>query len=284
MSSKRGEYASVAEDISSIMEQPGYDDGSIGPVLVRLGWHASGTYEKKGNKYGSNGATMRFEPEASDAANAGLEKARVFLEPIKNKYPWISYADLWTLASCVALQVMGGPTVSEVGWQPGRIDYTEDEVKKNPHLVPKPGNLPDASQGHQHVRDIFYRMGFNDQEIVALMGAHSLGRTHTDRSGYSRAWTHTPTRFSNQFFKLLVKAKWGERKWNGPTQFEGTGMNKKLMMLPTDMSMVWDSEFRKWTEIYAEDKKRFFSDFAAAYGKLISNGVPSNKKVAHSKL
>jgi cytochrome c peroxidase len=55
-------------------------------------------------------------------------------------------------------------------------------------------------------------------------------------------------------------------------------------MLPTDMEMVFDNEFRKWSEIYAQDKDRFFKDFASAYGKLISNGVPSNKKVAQSKL
>ena len=52
--------------------------------------------------------------------------------------------------------------------------------------TPTPSNrLPDASQGANHLRDIFYRMGFNDQEIVALAGAHALGRCHTDRSGFS---------------------------------------------------------------------------------------------------
>lgn len=54
------------------MAKPDYDDGSIGPVLVRLAWHASGTYDVKSKTGGSNGATMRFEPEIKDPANAGL--------------------------------------------------------------------------------------------------------------------------------------------------------------------------------------------------------------------
>ena len=52
---------------------------------------------------------MRYEAEGGDEANAGLQHARVFLEPIKEKHLWISYADLWTLAAVVALKEMGGP-------------------------------------------------------------------------------------------------------------------------------------------------------------------------------
>ena len=52
------------------------------------------------------------------------------------------------------------------------------------------------------IRDIFYRMGFNDQEIVALAGAHALGRCHADRSGFDGPWTRSPTTFSNDYFKV----------------------------------------------------------------------------------
>lgn len=76
-----------------ILKQEPYDDGSIGPVLVRLAWHASGTYCKETDTGGSNGAGMRYEAEGGDPANAGLQHARVFLEPIKEKHPWITYAD-----------------------------------------------------------------------------------------------------------------------------------------------------------------------------------------------
>lgn len=80
-------------------------DGSYGPVLVRLAWHCSGTYDKNTGNGGSNGATMRFAPEANHGANAGLIHARNKLEPIKQKFPQISYSDLWTLAGVVAVQV-----------------------------------------------------------------------------------------------------------------------------------------------------------------------------------
>lgn len=72
-----------------------YDDGSYGPVLVRLAWHCSGTYDKESNSGGSNGATMRFAPESNHGANAGLDKARAKLEPIKAMFPQITYSDLW---------------------------------------------------------------------------------------------------------------------------------------------------------------------------------------------
>ncbi|RUO95499.1 heme peroxidase, partial [Jimgerdemannia flammicorona] len=104
-------YTAVRRDIVKILPKEDYDDGSLGPVLVRLAWHASGTYSRHDRTGGSNGATMRFGAEASDPANAGLDIAREALEPIKAKYPWISYADLWTLAGCVAIEAMGGPKI-----------------------------------------------------------------------------------------------------------------------------------------------------------------------------
>lgn len=68
-------YENIREDIEEILPKPGYDDGSLGPLLVRLAWHASGTYDKDTKSGGSNGATMRFKPELSDGANAGLHLA-----------------------------------------------------------------------------------------------------------------------------------------------------------------------------------------------------------------
>jgi len=263
------DYSQVREDIKAILEQPSYDDGSAGPVLVRLAWHTSGTYDVKTKTGGSNGATMRFQPESSDPANAGLDIARNFLEPIKAKHPWISYADLWTLAGVVAIEALGGPVVP---WKPGRVDYTKEDILANPNLVPPNGRLPDASLGQQHVRDIFYRMGFNDREIVALLGAHSLGRAHANRSGYDGPWTMSPTRFSNQFYKLLMRGKWTERQWSGPRQF--TDATKRLMMTPADLALQQDKEFFELVKLYAEDKDIMYKDFASAFSKLIELGVP----------
>lgn len=99
----------------------------------------------------------------------------------------------------------------DIPFRPGRVD--KDFTACTPD-----GRLPDAAQGQDHVRNIFYRMGFNDQEIVALVGAHALGRCHTDRSGYSGPWTFSPTVLTNDYFKLLLDEKWQWKKWNGPKQ------------------------------------------------------------------
>jgi cytochrome c peroxidase len=92
-----------------------------------------------------------------------------------------------------------GPTVP---WHPGR---TDKDV--NSPALPD-GRLPDASQGAAHIRDVFYRMGFDDKEIVALSGAHTLGRCHKDRSGFEGPWTNAPTTFSNLYFQELKDNKW----------------------------------------------------------------------------
>ncbi|KAF6255299.1 L-ascorbate peroxidase [Scenedesmus sp. NREL 46B-D3] len=257
------DYGAVRKAIEDLLDADDYDDGSYGPVLVRLAWHASGTYCAASNTGGSNGATMRFAPESDHGANAGLTVARKLLDPVKAAHPWISYADLWTLAGAVAIEAMGGPTIP---WRPGRVDKTGTSD------CPPDGRLPDASQGAGHVRDVFGRMGFDDREMVALIGAHSLGRCHADRSGYSGPWTNAPTTFSNLYFQELLNNKWRKKRWDGPLQYEDK--SGALMMLPADMALLWDKKFKKYVELYAKDEEAFFKDFAAAFSKLMELGVP----------
>lgn len=81
------DYQKVYNEIAARLEEKDdYDDGSYGPVLVRLAWHCSGTFDKETGTGGSNGATMRFAPEGDHGANAGLKAARDFLEPVKRKF------------------------------------------------------------------------------------------------------------------------------------------------------------------------------------------------------
>lgn len=78
------DYQKVYDVIAARLEEKDdYDDGSYGPVLLRLAWHCSGTYDKETKTGGSNGATMRFAPEGDHGANAGLVAARDFLQPVK---------------------------------------------------------------------------------------------------------------------------------------------------------------------------------------------------------
>ncbi|TFK53622.1 heme peroxidase [Heliocybe sulcata] len=263
----KDDYQKVYNKIAEVMEEAGeYDDGSYGPVFVRLAWHCSGTYDKESNTGGSNYATMRFEPESLHGGNKGLHIARDIMEGIKKDFSWISYGDLWTLGGVAAIQEMQGP---KIPWRPGRIDGFQADCTPD-------GRLPDGAQGADHLRSIFYRMGFNDQEIVALSGAHALGRCHSDRSGFEGPWTFSPTTVTNDYYKLLFEEKWVWRKWNGPKQFadKKTG---SLMMLPTDYVLTQDKSFKKYAKAYADDQDLWFKDFAKVFSRLLELGVPENQ-------
>lgn len=267
------DYQKIYNEIAERLEEKDdYDDGSFGPVLLRLAWHASGTYDKETGTGGSNGATMRFSPEGDHGANAGLIAARDFLEPVKAKHPWITYSDLWILAGVCAIQEMQGPIIP---YRPGRSDRDASACTPD-------GRLPDASQGSNHLRNIFGRMGFNDQEIVALSGAHALGRCHTDRSGFDGPWTFSPTVLTNDYYRLLLEEKWQWKKWNGPAQYEDK-TTKSLMMLPTDMALVQDKKMLPFVQKYAKDNDAFFKDFSAVVLRLFELGVPFAEGTENSR-
>jgi len=116
-------------------------------------------------------------------------------------------------------------------------------------------------------------MGFNDQEIVALSGAHALGRCHTDRSGFDGPWTFSPTVMTNDYYKLLMEEKWAFKKWDGPKQFQDVS-TKSLMMLPTDMALIKDKTFKQHVERYAKDNEVFFKEFSDVLCRLFELGVP----------
>lgn len=240
------------------------------PIAARVAWHSSGTFCSKSNTGGSDGARMRFEPESTDPANAGLGIVRDMLHEVKKKHPEISEADLWTLAGSSAIEFMGGPKIVH---KFGRSD-DEDGSK-----CPANGRLPDAAQGADHIREVFGRMGFTDRETVALIGAHTVGRCHLGRSGYDGPWTRNPLVFDNSYFKNLLYLEWIEKKWHegydGPLQYTDKD-TETLMMLPADMALKTDPEFRKYAELYAKDQDVFFKDFADAFAKLVSLGCPAH--------
>eukprot|EP00511_Aplanochytrium_stocchinoi_P011139 CAMPEP_0204874332 /NCGR_PEP_ID=MMETSP1348-20121228/42717_1 /ASSEMBLY_ACC=CAM_ASM_000700 /TAXON_ID=215587 /ORGANISM="Aplanochytrium stocchinoi, Strain GSBS06" /LENGTH=403 /DNA_ID=CAMNT_0052030059 /DNA_START=51 /DNA_END=1262 /DNA_ORIENTATION=+ len=233
------------------------------PMAVRLAWHASGTYDKTDGSGGSNGGTMRHPLEASDDANAGLGILRDMLLPVKKKFPNVSFGDIWTLAGANAVADCQGP---KIPFSFGRVD------KDSPDCCPPNGRLPDASQGAEHLREVFYRMGFNDREIVALSGAHTLGRCHKSRSGYDGPWTADPLKFDNSYFTNLMNLEWKPREWDGPEQFEDP--SGRYMMLPTDMALKSDPEFCIVAREYADNEEVFFRDFSEAFSKLLAFGCP----------
>ena len=238
---------------------------NVCPFVLRLAWHASGTYDIQTRTGGSNGATMRFAPEIHDPANAGLTIAHDILLPVHQQFPDVSIADLWTLAGCVAIECMGGP---KVPFQYGRTDDGDHR------RCPAHGRLPDATLGASHLREVFYRMGMNDRDIVALSGAHTVGSCHRLRSGFDGPWTSRPLHFDNEYFRNLIDKTWIVQPDSDPQQYMDQETNK-LMMLPSDICLIEDDQFKEYVALYAQDENQFFNDFADAFGKLIHLGCPT---------
>ena len=180
--------------------------------------------------------------------------------------------------------MMGGPKVE---WKPGRVDKLlerpDSGIKMVPDtpnkiIVPENGRLPEAARGADHVRSVFGRMGFNDQETVALIGAHCVGRAHKERSGYEGPWTNTPIMFANTYFQLLTEKTWIPKIWDGPLQFvDEQDVEQVVMMLPADVALLKDPEYMIHVNRYAVNNALWMNDFAAAYSKLLELGVKRNQ-------
>ncbi|XP_023550083.1 probable L-ascorbate peroxidase 6, chloroplastic/mitochondrial [Cucurbita pepo subsp. pepo] len=238
------------------------------PILVRLGWHDAGTYNKDIEDWpqrgGANGS-LRFDVELGHGANAGLVNALKLIEPIKKKYSNVTYADLFQLASATAIEEAGGP---KIPMKYGRVDVV------GPEQCPEEGRLPDAGPPSPaaHLRDVFYRMGLNDKEIVALSGAHTLGRSRPERSGWGKpetkytkdgpgapggqSWTAQWLKFDNSYFKDIKERT-----------------DQELLVLPTDAVLFEDPSFKVYAEKYVEDQEAFFKDYAEAHAKLSNLGA-----------
>jgi L-ascorbate peroxidase len=98
-------------------------------------------------------------------------------------------------------------------------------------------------------------MGLGDLEIVALSGAHTLGKAWRENSGFEGPWTKNPTVFDNSYFVELVEKR-----------------DKGLLRLPSDEALLSDSGMRQWVEKFAKDKQVFFEEYSKAHQKLSELG------------
>ncbi|MBK9401505.1 MAG: catalase/peroxidase HPI [Bacteroidetes bacterium] len=184
------------------------DYGHYGPFFIRMAWHSAGTYRIADGRGGAGNGTQRFAPLNSWPDNANLDKARLLLWPIKQKYgKKISWADLMILAGNCALESMGFKTFGFGGgredvWEPEQDIYWGSEGKwledkrysgnrelENPlaavqmgliYVNPEgPNGNPDPLAAAHDIRETFGRMAMNDEETVALIaGGHTFGKTH----------------------------------------------------------------------------------------------------------
>jgi len=267
----------VKEDLRKVMtdsqEWWPADFGHYGPLFIRMAWHSAGTYRIFDGRGGANAGQIRFPPLHSWPDNVNLDKATRLLWPVKKKYGRkISWADLIILAGNVALESMGFKTYGFAGgrkdwWEPDESVYwgPEGEWLQDARRLPSgeievplaavqmgliyvnpegPGGNPDPVAAAKDIREIFRRMGMNDEETVALIaGGHSFGKCHgaaseshlgpepegapiqeqglgwknsfgtgkgpdTITSGLEVTWTVTPTKWSNNFLFNLFKYEW----------------------------------------------------------------------------
>ena len=100
-------------------------------------------------------------------------------------------------------------------------------------------------------------MGFSDQDIVALSGAHAVGMCHADRSWFIGPWTTTPLSFDNQYFIWLTERQWHKTKQANGLEVYVTDSQKGVIMLPTDVALLQDKKMVAWVELYAKDRARW---------------------------
>ena len=206
------DLAAVKKDLNELMTDSQdwwpADYGHYGPFFIRMAWHSAGTYRIGDGRGGASSGSQRFAPLNSWPDNANLDKARLLLWPIKQKYgKKISWADLMILAGNVALESMGLETYGFAGgrediWEPeediywgsegewlGNKERYQKENLEDPlgashmgliYVNPEgPNGDPDPVAAAKDIRETFGRMAMNDYETVALIaGGHTFGKTH----------------------------------------------------------------------------------------------------------
>ena len=214
---KKLDFEALEKDMHELMTTPQSwwpaDWGHYGGLMIRMAWHAAGTYRVADGRGGAGTGNLRFAPLNSWPDNGNLDKARRLLWPIKKKYGnKISWADLFILAGNIAYESMGLKTF---GFSYGRPDIwhpeidiywgPEDEIMapsenryedlEDPSTLETPlgathmgliyvnpegvNGKPDPMKTALQVRETFARMAMNDEETAALTaGGHTVGKAH----------------------------------------------------------------------------------------------------------
>ncbi len=247
------------------------DWGHYGGLMIRMAWHAAGTYRTADGRGGSDGGQQRFEPLNSWPDNASLDKARRLLWPVKQKYGRsVSWGDLMILAGNVSLESMGFETFGFAGgrtddWEPDLVYWGPETVMlANDKRYDKEGKLqdplaavqmgliyvnPEGPNGNHDplsaamdIRESFGRMAMNDEEIVALIaGGHTLGKAHGAVKGECLGAEPAAAPIEEQGFG-----------WKN-----NCGSGKGADAMTSGLEGAWTSTPTAWSVLYLDNLMRF---------------------------
>ena len=248
------------------------DYGHYGPFFIRMAWHSAGTYRITDGRGGGGTGTQRFAPLNSWPDNTNLDKARMLLWPIKQKYgKKLSWADLMILTGNCALESMGFKTFGFAGgredvWQPeediywgpegewlASKRYSGDRELDNPlaavqmgliYVNPQgPDGNPDPLASARDIRETFGRMAMDDEETVALIaGGHTFGKTH----GAADADEHVGTEPAGASI---------EQQGMGWNNSFGTGRGAHA--ITSGLEGAWTSTPVQWSNSYFDNLFKF---------------------------
>ncbi|MFT7299653.1 MAG: catalase-peroxidase [Porticoccus sp.] len=247
------------------------DWGHYGGLMIRMAWHASGTYRTADGRGGSDGGQQRFEPLNSWPDNASLDKARRLMWPVKQKYGRnVSWGDLMILAGNVSLESMGFQTFGFAGgrtddWEPDMVywgpetvmlandkRYNKDGKLQKPLAAVQMGLIyvnPEGPNGNHDplsaamdMRTSFGRMAMNDEEIVALVaGGHTLGKAHGAVKGECVGAEPAAAPIEEQGFGWKNKC----------------GSGKGADAMTSGLEGAWSSTPTAWSVLYLANLMRF---------------------------
>eukprot|EP00898_Chlorokybus_atmophyticus_P008447 jgi/Chlat1/8603/Chrsp86S07999 len=217
------------------------------PGVLRLAFHDAGTYDPFAGAVlqgGPNGS-IRFEDKRPE--NEGLQRPlRVIaktMASLKKQLPnaTVSWADVIAVAGAESVAITGGPTFRV---PIGRVDAQASDAD---------GRMPGENWTAAQLKSHFAAQGFSTRELVALLGAHTIGF-----KGYGM-----PDVFDNTYYKTLLEKPWKNSK----------DAMAYMIGIPIDHAVAEDTECLQWIQLYAADQQQFFNDFAAAYTKMTSAGA-----------
>ncbi|CAE7313245.1 APX3 [Symbiodinium sp. CCMP2592] len=250
-------------------------DPVLAPSLLRLAFHDAATRRQGDSRRQGPNGSIRFELMRDENYGPSMAAALAAVENIVQRCR-VSWADAIAVSGAAVVEAMGGPVISV---ETGRSDATEPDADKR---------LPDGTLTSGAIRDYFRQLGMSDAELVALLGAHTVGRwtslldvrpdcldkegrafwTCSREQGRRLPFTESPAAFNNEYFREVLLWEQRQKMPKPKTRYKERAESEKsspLNLLPSDIGMLFDPGLHSQVEKFAADEAAFFAAFASAY-------------------